>query len=154
MAGCHHGLNEHEFEQALGCSKAQGGLVCCSPWGHKELDMTKQLNNNKIDRTFYLLFFFFFSTQFFLIIPVQPIHQRKLSNYDFHRPLLEKTLWILSWGQESLSKILWNHKWLRTFVSKIFFFTNLFIFLLFKKGLLIANTLQGIRVCSQMPLNR
>ena len=24
----------------------QGGLVCCSPWGHKQLDMTGQLNNN------------------------------------------------------------------------------------------------------------
>jgi len=23
-----------------------GNLVCCSPWGHKESDMTKQLNNN------------------------------------------------------------------------------------------------------------
>ena len=22
----------------------QGGLACCSPWGHKELDMTEQLN--------------------------------------------------------------------------------------------------------------
>ena len=23
---------------------AGAGLVCCSPWGHKELDMTEQLN--------------------------------------------------------------------------------------------------------------
>ena len=22
----------------------QGGLACCSPWGHKELDKTEQLN--------------------------------------------------------------------------------------------------------------
>ena len=22
----------------------QGGLVCCSPWSHKELDVTDQLN--------------------------------------------------------------------------------------------------------------
>ena len=22
----------------------QGGLVCCSPWGHKESDMTERLN--------------------------------------------------------------------------------------------------------------
>ena len=51
------------------------GLVCYSPWGHKTLDMTKQLKNNKTDRTFYLLFFF--HTQFCLIIPAQPIHQRK-----------------------------------------------------------------------------
>ena len=27
--------------------KAQGSLVCCSPWGHKVLDTTEQLNNSK-----------------------------------------------------------------------------------------------------------
>ena len=26
----------------------QGSLVCCSPWGHQELDITKWLNNNKV----------------------------------------------------------------------------------------------------------
>ena len=26
-------------------SEGQGSLVCCSPWGRKELDTTKQLNN-------------------------------------------------------------------------------------------------------------
>ena len=34
----HHQLNGHEFEQTLGDSEGQGGLVCSSPWGHKELD--------------------------------------------------------------------------------------------------------------------
>ena len=34
----------HEFEQALGVADGQGSLVCCSPWGHKELDTTEQLN--------------------------------------------------------------------------------------------------------------
>ena len=29
-------------------SKGQGSLVCCSPWSHKELDTTQQLNNNII----------------------------------------------------------------------------------------------------------
>ena len=28
-------------EQALGVGNGQGSLVCCSPWGHKELDMTE-----------------------------------------------------------------------------------------------------------------
>ena len=37
----------HEFGQTLGDGEAQGSLVCCSPSGRKELDMTKQLNNNK-----------------------------------------------------------------------------------------------------------
>ena len=41
MVGWHHRLNGHEFEQALGDGKGQRGLVCCSPWGHKELDITE-----------------------------------------------------------------------------------------------------------------
>ena len=32
--------NGLEFEQTQGDSKGQGNLVCCSSWGHKELDAT------------------------------------------------------------------------------------------------------------------
>ena len=46
MVGMHHQLNGHAFEQTLGDSGGQRSLVCCSPWGCKELDMTKGLNNN------------------------------------------------------------------------------------------------------------
>ena len=46
MVGWHHELGRHEFEQAPGDGEGQGGLACCSPWGHKELAMTEQLNNN------------------------------------------------------------------------------------------------------------
>ena len=48
MFGWHHRLDGHEFEQALGVGDGQGSLVCYSPWGHKELDMTEQLNNSHI----------------------------------------------------------------------------------------------------------
>ena len=41
MVGWHHRLDGHEFEQALGVGDGQGGLVCCSPWGCKELDTTE-----------------------------------------------------------------------------------------------------------------
>ena len=44
MVGWHHQLSRHEFEQALRVGDRQGGLVCCSPWGHKESDRTEQLN--------------------------------------------------------------------------------------------------------------
>ena len=44
MVGWHHRLNEHEFEQALGVGDGQGGLACCSPRGHKELDTESELN--------------------------------------------------------------------------------------------------------------
>ena len=35
----------HEFEQAPGDGEGQGSLACSSSWGHKESDMTEQLNN-------------------------------------------------------------------------------------------------------------
>ena len=35
-----------KFEQTLGVGNGQGSLVCCSPWGYKESDMTERLNNN------------------------------------------------------------------------------------------------------------
>ena len=48
MAGWHHRLNGHEFEQTPGDSEGQGSLVCCSSWGRKESDMTEQLNNSNV----------------------------------------------------------------------------------------------------------
>ena len=44
MVGRHHQLDGHEFEQALGVGDGQGSLACCSPWGHKESDVTEPLN--------------------------------------------------------------------------------------------------------------
>ena len=41
MAGWHHWLNGHEFEQILGDSEGQGSLACCSPCGLKESDTTE-----------------------------------------------------------------------------------------------------------------
>ena len=43
MVKWHHGLNGHEFEQVPGVGDGQGGLACCSPWGHKESYTTEQL---------------------------------------------------------------------------------------------------------------
>ena len=44
MVGWHHQLDGHEFEQAPGVGDGQGSLVCCSPWGHKDVDTTERLN--------------------------------------------------------------------------------------------------------------
>ena len=41
MIGWHHQLDGHEFEEALRVGEGQRRLACCSPWGHKESDMTK-----------------------------------------------------------------------------------------------------------------
>ena len=41
MAGWHHQCDGHEFGLSPGVGDGQGSLVCCSPWGHKESDMTE-----------------------------------------------------------------------------------------------------------------
>ena len=43
MVGWHHQLNGHEFEQVPRADDGQVSLVCCSPWGSKELDVTEWL---------------------------------------------------------------------------------------------------------------
>ena len=43
IVGWHHWFYGHESEQTLGVGDGQGGLVCCSSWGHKESD-TAELN--------------------------------------------------------------------------------------------------------------
>ena len=40
MVGWHHQPNRHEFEQTPGDSEGQGSLVCSSPRGRKESDVT------------------------------------------------------------------------------------------------------------------
>ena len=44
MVGWHHKLNEHEYVWTPGVGDGQGGLACCSSWGHEESDVTEQLN--------------------------------------------------------------------------------------------------------------
>ena len=43
IVGWHHRLDGHESEQVPGAGDGQRSLAC-SPWGHKESDMTEQLN--------------------------------------------------------------------------------------------------------------
>ena len=38
MVGWHQRLNGHGFGRTLGVGDGQGGLACCSSWGHKESD--------------------------------------------------------------------------------------------------------------------
>ena len=44
MAGWHHRLDGHEFAQSPGVGDGEGSLACCSPWSHKESDMTERPN--------------------------------------------------------------------------------------------------------------
>ena len=49
MAGWHHRLNGQEFGWTPGVGDGQGGLVCCSPRGHKESDTTEWLNWTEVN---------------------------------------------------------------------------------------------------------
>ena len=57
MVGWHHWLNGHEFGETLGVGDGQGGLGCCSPWGHKEsvttewLKWTEMLTTTTLNKT-------------------------------------------------------------------------------------------------------
>ena len=44
MVGWHHWFDGHEFEQAPGVGDGQRSLAYYSPWSHRELDLTEQLN--------------------------------------------------------------------------------------------------------------
>ena len=48
MVVWHHQLNGHGFGWTPRVGNGQGGLVCCSPWGHKESDTTERLNDTEL----------------------------------------------------------------------------------------------------------
>ena len=51
MAGWHHRLDGHEFEWTPRVGFRQGGLACCSSWGHKESDTTEWLNWTELNHS-------------------------------------------------------------------------------------------------------
>ena len=57
MAGWHHQLDGRESEWTPGVGDGQGGLACCDSWGHKESDMTEQLNWTEIYVPRFIMFF-------------------------------------------------------------------------------------------------
>ena len=76
MAGWHHPLCGCEFEWTLGDGDGQGGLACCSSWGHKELVMTEQLHSTPLNwfcncclSTVYLWFLIFWYLFFSHLFP-------------------------------------------------------------------------------------
>ena len=84
MVGWHHQLYGHEFEQAPGIGDRQGSLTYCSPWGHKESDLTERLYWTELDSgllgrkiNFMLVGMFIYSqiylTSYFLSIILQPV---------------------------------------------------------------------------------
>ena len=88
MVGWHHQLDGYEFEQALGVGDGQGSLVCCSPWGHKESDMTKWLNwtelNNQNQQDTYIK----------VTPPTPPQHPPSSSFFPFHFFIRLRYSWV------------------------------------------------------------
>ena len=61
----HHWLNGHELGHTQGDGQGQGSLAHCSPWGHKEKDMTRRLNNHNM---VYLLILVLFNVKSFTFL--------------------------------------------------------------------------------------
>ena len=76
MVGWYHRFNGHEFEQGPGIGDGQGSLACCSPWGHKELDMTERLNwtEKTINSNRYFSYFITFLSTSVQFSSVAPLH--------------------------------------------------------------------------------
>ena len=49
MVGWRHQLDGQGFGWTPGVGDGQGGLVCCSSWGHKESDTTEWLNSTELN---------------------------------------------------------------------------------------------------------
>ena len=69
MVGWHHQLDGHESEQVPRVGDGPGSLVCCSPWGHKESDMTEGLNwTDWKDRKTWCWHFNLFLAKFYTLV--------------------------------------------------------------------------------------
>ena len=94
MVGWHHWLNGYGFEQAPKVGDGQASLVCFSPWGCKESDMTEQLNNKNMIIENNFLYTLFPSPLIFT-----GCQYRRLKRY-------ESDPWV--------GKIPWSRKWQTT----------------------------------------
>jgi len=57
MVGWHHRFNGHELGQTSADSEGQGGLACCSPWGHKRVKHDWATKQQHIHLILYLISF-------------------------------------------------------------------------------------------------
>ena len=73
MAGWHHRLDGYEFEQSSGVGDGQRSLAYCSPWSHKESDISERWNWTEL-RTLhsqyksYLIMAYYFIVSFAFLI--------------------------------------------------------------------------------------
>ena len=86
MVGWHQWFSGHDFEQALGVGDGQGGLVCCSPWGHEESDTTEWLKWTELSQSYG------FSGSLVWMWEFDHKENWALKNWCFWTVVLEKTL--------------------------------------------------------------
>ena len=81
-----------ELGKTLGGGEGQGCLAGCSPWGHKELDMTGQLNNEqqqgpgKLENEsilFSTIFFLFHFSRFYLAAHSENTEHLQICFFNF-----------------------------------------------------------------------
>ena len=79
-----------------GCD-AQGGLACCSPWGHKVLDMTEQLNwtDSKSGLVWCISVFRIVRTHLYIVCMFLPLLMTFMTHYLNRTYLLLKDNFIL-----------------------------------------------------------
>ena len=95
MVGWHHWLDGHEFEQAPGVDDGQVSLLCCSPRGHKVLDMSEQLKGpESLPKITSYIYHLWSSPP-----PKSRIHRGKMMcvSQDAMSSCLEQCL-VLNWG--------------------------------------------------------
>ena len=118
MVGWHHWLNGQEFEQAPGINDGQESLVCCSPWGHKELDMTKHWTDWRwtfVSKMMSLLF----NTQSMFAMPHVVPSRIAVASIPVPRPLLtyasardiETLKGVSGSGEFWQSTVHWRREW-------------------------------------------
>ena len=112
MVGWHHWLNGHESEQTLEDSEGQGSLACCSLWGHKELDMTSWLNNNKAKTTLFFVISIGKKNLIFTPCMAFTMHQTPFLHYPIHLlSLLASAEGWFFWGSD------YNHECLQSYLA-------------------------------------
>ena len=90
MAGWHHQLDGHEFEQTLGVCDGQGSLVWCDSWGRKESDTTEWLNWTELSMLLFLI-----SISYYLLCTDTHFYSSLLLLFSFHHGILMKHLYPL-----------------------------------------------------------
>ena len=126
MAAWHHRLDGREFEQALGVGDGQASLACCTPCGHKELEMTEWLNGTEF--------------LFLLLVPINITWMPHLSSINF-KPCLSNT-YLFS----SFKSSLFHFKYFlsSTFSRITFAFLKPPTFVLFQFFLPFILTIEGL----------